>query len=746
MVIKAFFTLLIIVLGMGPVTAANAEIFKLNKLVPVKNIKLHSIKDKYKISIPIPNRWQIRNAILRFSYVNSSALLAYKSRLVVSLDDIPLFQAGLDPSNYEKNAQVKIPGRMLRSGYHDLVFEVAQHSERECEDPFAPELWTVLKLGEATLMVDFSNRTIPLQLSSIPEYIEDPKIFPHQRINLVLESMDKKLLGAAATVAGGIGARLSYRPLHLSVSPSIRPGMDNIYIGTKAGLTRLNVSRETGVLGPVVAINHIPLPLPDDNVTDGNISTQDSSHALITIAGKTIEETKKAALAFSSISFPFPQSRSMIVKNVEFPLVEAYHKKGLLPPGIPTKFCDLGFKTHTFIGMNKEPVALEFFLPADLYIKPNQYAVLSLHFGFSAAVRKDSTMKIELNGKPVSSVHLDKEHGAFYDNYKILIPTYMFRPGKNIISFEAVLVPLIIKRCQGFQDMNLFLTLFADSKIAFPKMGHWGKMPQIRHFFDSGFPFAKNVSGNDTIFLLMEADNPSVTLAMNIAAYLGQLNGIAPTKLEFAFDSEHIQDKDIILISPVSKLPVSLMKKAPLKLQGSSADVLYPQFIDLSQGQQRTIWQRLEEKLESYSKLFPVSDVSINSKVSETKIVMDAQTGILMEFESPVSKGRTIMLWTGKGTSIFADTAGLLWSGPLRNQAHGDLVLYSTKTKNKIHSLKIAQNYYTGELEGTERIDFFLRSYPWIFYSILGICFTILAIIFGAYLRWRRKKRLANEL
>ncbi len=746
MVVRNILTLLIFASGLIPFSV-SAEIFQLNKLVPVGNVKLHSIKDKYKISIPIPNRWQVKGAVLKFSYINSSALLAYKSRLVVSLDNIPLFQASLDPSNYEKRAEVKLPGRMLKPGYHELVFEVAQHSEQECEDPFAPELWTVLKLGEATLNIDFSNRAIPLKLSSISEYVEDPKIFPFQKINIVLESMDKELLDIATTVAGGIGARLSYRPVHLSVSSSFRPGIDNVYIGTNTGLAQRGVSRETKLPGPTVAIGHIPIsPQLGNNVTDKDLTKEDIHHAMITITGNNMDEVKKAAQAFSSISFPFPQSPSMHVENVEFPSIKPYHKKALLSPGLPTRFIDLGFKTHVFVGMHKEPVTLEFFLPPDLYIKPNQYATLSLHFGFSAAVRKDSTMKIELNGKPVSSIHLDKEHGAFYENYKILVPTYLFRPGKNRITFETVLVPLIIKRCQGFQDMNLFLTLFEDSMIAFPDMGHWGKMPQIRYFFDSGFPFTKYTIENNTVFLLMEPDIHSVTLAMNIAAYLGQLNGIAPTNLEFTFDPEQVSEKEVILIGPVNKIPASFTEKAPLKLKESSAHILYPQFVDLSQESQRTFWKKLEEKLENYSKLFPVKGIGVNSRVSAKKVALDDQTGLLMEFESPVSQGRTVLMWTGKDSSIFADTARLLWSGRLRSMAHGDLVLYTTKSDEKVYSLKVGHDYYVGRLDKTEKIDFLLRSYPWLFYSILGICFIVLAIIFATYLRWRRKKRLANEI
>ncbi len=719
----------------------SAETYLLNKIIPVKNIKLNSIKDKYKLSLPIPERWKVKTATLRFSYVNSSALLAYKSRLVVSVDGIPMGQWVLDPENSHRQCKLMIPGRMLRPGYHELTFEVAQHSERECEDPFAPELWTLLRLGEAQISFDYVNRPIPLKLSSIPNLIEDPKTIPVKRINFVLKNVNKDMLEIAAIVASGMGARLSYRPLHISVSQDIIRGIDNIFFTTSEGLRNFvfDLRQEDQVKEPQIFINHLPTSLA------GNNTELDNSHALIVITGETKSQLLKAAKAFSALSFPFPQTRSMVVQNVETPNLHPLQKKFQLIPGLPVMLRDLGFNTHVFMGMHKEPVSFNFVLPPDLYIKPNQYAVLSLHFGFSGAIRKDSTMQIKLNDKPVASIHLDNEHGAFYENYKLLLPTYLFRPGRNSISFETLLLPLIIKRCEGFQDMNLFLTLFDDSKIAFPSMGHWGKLPEIRYFFDSGFPFSRNINQSEFVFLLNGRDMPSIALAMNIAAYIGQLDGIALENANFEFDAAKVQDKDVIIIANTSNIPRAYIEKAPLTLINGTAWVEYPQFLDLFQSSHRSIWQKIEEKLESYNRLFPVTGKMITSNVHEQRVGLDPSTGLIMEFESPFAAGRSVLLWTAKTTSLFVNTAKLLWSGKLRNTAEGDLVIYKVKPE-RVHSFKIGPTYYTGKLSKSEKMDFFLRSYPWIIYFILAISFLFLAIIFATYLRWRKKKRMANEI
>ncbi len=738
---------LFICFGMGS-RLADATVFKLNKIVPVRDIRLHSIKDSYSLSIPIPERWQVRRAVLKFSYVNSTALLPYKSRLVVAIDGIPLQQAVLDDTSAEKEMEVAIPGPMLKSGYHELELSVAQHSEKECEDPFAPELWTLVRLGEATLSIDYSLKPIPLRLSAIPKFITDPKSIPYGRINLVIGSLDEQTLSAASIVAGAVGARFQYRPVQISVSQGIVTDCDNIVIGTKKRLKELGVPR--GILGDGPRVSIFPMLHPLESgpreATANGTSRRDNRYALIVISGESPAELLKASRAFSSMTFPFPQSQSMLIEQVDFPKLKPYQKADLVVPGVPVRFGDLGFSTHVFKGMNRQPVSLDFYLPTDVYIEPNQYCALSLHFGFSAAVRKDSTLRLELNGKPVSSIHLDNENGAFYENYKILIPAYMFRPGRNVISFNAMLVPLVMKRCQGFQDVNLFLTLFEDSIISFPKMPHWGKMPEIGYFFDSGFPFSRNGTCKDAVILLPEKTLQSVTAAMNLAAYLGQVNRVAPVDLKILFSLDKAKGREIILIGRLSKLPQEIIKKAPLVLTDSSALVSYPQIIELSGGKERSFWQKIEEKLEGYSRFFPAKGFVKNSVVKEKGVSLSKDTGIIMEFESPFSKGKSVLVWAATSGEALKESAKMLWSGGLRSMAHGDLVLFSMENKKEIHSLKVGPTYYTGSLSKRAKVDFWLRSYPWLFYGTLAVCFVILAFIFGAYLRWRRKKRLANEI
>ena len=122
------------------VLAANQKIL-LRKIAPVSDIQLRGSRDAYAFSLPIPERWRVKQATFHFSYVNSSALLPLNSRLVFRIHGRPLAQVRLNPGAPEGEVAVTIPGELLKDGYNPCLISVSQHyTIEECEDPFSPEL------------------------------------------------------------------------------------------------------------------------------------------------------------------------------------------------------------------------------------------------------------------------------------------------------------------------------------------------------------------------------------------------------------------------------------------------------------------------------------------------------------------------------------------------------------------------------------------------------------------------------
>ncbi|MCL4743745.1 MAG: cellulose biosynthesis cyclic di-GMP-binding regulatory protein BcsB, partial [Phycisphaerales bacterium] len=167
---------------------------------------------EYTIPVSVPERWEIEKAVMRFQYVNSSSLLENKSTLVVKVNEYPIAQIKLSPIVPEGEVKMTIPPVLLDTGYNNISFAVTQHYTDECEDPCAPGLWTTINVDESILRVEYCLKPVPLQLSVIPEFLFDPKIFPHGRVNFIAEGLtSEELINYAGIVASGIALRYDYR-------------------------------------------------------------------------------------------------------------------------------------------------------------------------------------------------------------------------------------------------------------------------------------------------------------------------------------------------------------------------------------------------------------------------------------------------------------------------------------------------------------------------------------------------------
>ena len=85
----------------------------------------------YSLKIPMPKRWQIEEVTLQLAYVNSTVLLANRSRLVILFNDYPLGQVTLEPGAPEGLVTVDIPARLFEAGYNELKMQVAQDFKDE---------------------------------------------------------------------------------------------------------------------------------------------------------------------------------------------------------------------------------------------------------------------------------------------------------------------------------------------------------------------------------------------------------------------------------------------------------------------------------------------------------------------------------------------------------------------------------------------------------------------------------------
>jgi hypothetical protein len=712
----------------------------MTKLAPVQTTTLRGLYDDYFLKIPIPDRWEIHKARLHFSYVNSTALIPQNSRLVVRLNGHALAQVTLQPLAPVGDVIVSLPAKLLEPGYNELMFSASQHYVLDCEDPGAPELWTTLELDKSFIEFEYSLKKVPLQLRSVTDYLFDPRLTSVNRVNLVLEDLTPEQVQWAGIAASGIALRFDYRPVYFSLSHSIRPEMDNVLIGTQKFVTRLLGERKPSVQGAYVALTHVWT----ENPKDPKKVLEDPRYGLIIAGGETPDQVRSAVLTLASLSFPYPGTPTLEVKEIRLPAVEAFQGENMLRPGQSYSFEDLGMETHTFQGMGGPRRNIDFRLPTQLVPQDNDFLWLTLHLAYGSGMRKDSVLNVFFNGKYISSIFLDNPRGGIFKNYQIPIPAYSVKRGANTISFQAVLSPLLTGRCEFIQTQNLLLTLYGDSVMKIPPMSDWVDMPRMDLFFQDGFPFMRSPDGKDLDFFLTERNLDTAAAALNILGLIAQKIGYPAYQARFSFDPPTDVDREFLVVGRVQKIPDVIMKAAPMKVN-QAGEIEYPQLKETAILAIEPSWI---DRLMNFFAALPSGEKKGGALLTASSRQISGlgpQRAVLSEFRSPYRSGRSVLMMTAQSSQELYAGSLALWEPALQGRIAGDLTIFEIQPPDyRSAHIAVGGKYYLGTGAPLSRLNAFLYGHPWIFLGSLIAALVILSLGIYWFLKKIRRRRLRH--
>lgn len=701
--------------------AARAETLRmpLPKFTSVRRTDLRCTSAEYGISLPLPERWTVKRAKLTFSYVNSTALLAENSRLVLKFNGDPVAQRKLSPLAPEGVIEAVLPAASFKPGYNELLFSVQQHYSTGCEFPCQPELWTTLKLtdDDAIIELEVEPKKVPLKLSTLTNFLFDPKLNPRGEVNIVIPDRNPDTVAVASVLASGIAKKFDYREVVFSVSDDLVPGYDNIVVGDKAFAARFLAPSgydPEEIKGPFLKVMRLPR-----QGGDGSAGVEDPAHALVVVSGLKKEHLKLAAETLAVMSSPFPETDQMTVTGLTIPDIPLYGGKGVIKAGKSYAFKSLNFPTRTFSGGNANAAELSFRLPADFLMKQNLYAKLSLSYSYGAGHRPDSALNLSLNGQLIRGINLDDPHGGMVEGYKLDLPTYLFKRGDNVLRFEPVLTPLVSKNCEYIQTQNLFLTIMDVSTLEFPPMPHYVDMPRLELFTLNGFPITRWPDGHGAKVYLADTGRETIEAALNLVGAVTQRNGHPLLDLEYITRQPTSKDGDLIVLGAVDSVPGRLKKAAPLALTRETA-VPYP----VVQG-----WA--DETQFAFSR-----------QVSGLTKGM----GALMEFESPYAAGRSIILLTAASAQELLALSLALINPGVQAGIKGDLVLLDLSAPEKsIIAVSVGKKYFSGKAGALTRLDAYLYAYPWLYRGLLGAVVVVLSLALFYFLLRYRRKRISGE-
>ncbi len=694
-----------------PCQAAHAETIKLplQKFTAASALEMRCVSGGQKLSIPIPERWKVNKAVLSLHYTVSNNMLTDISQMVVTLNDELITQIKLDRQEPGVVTDIQIPVERLKAGYNTLLFQVAQHYMRnQCEQPCSPDLWTNISVADSSIQIGYELKPIPLKLGQASAWAFDPKQFPEAAVNMVADTSTPQAVTMAGIAASGIARHFDYRKVKFSNSPDIRQGMDNVLIGTRAfvdGVLSKHGLKLEASDGGQVKIFYVP---KEDGGKDG-------LHALIVVTGNQEGALKIAAETFANMSLPYPGSDEMHAYEFNMPDISMYSGREELASDKTYEFSTLGLSTYSFQGYNNAS-DISFRLPPDFLIKQNQHAKMVLNFSYSAGLREDSALSLWLNDKQVRDIHLDSPSGNYIDGYKIDIPTYLFKPGRNVLSFRPF---FNTKRevCDAANTTGLFVTIFGNSTLRFPPMPHFVQMPKLELFVLNGFPFTRWPDGYETLVYLPQHDSASIDTALNLIGLITQKNGFPLFGTQVVFDEPKDWNGEMLVVGAAASIPKSIMALAPLQPDGV---VPYP----VKRG-----WD------------------------SETSIALSKQqgglgdgTGLLMQFESGTQKGRSVVMATARtGKDLLALGDALLSPG-IQARVQGDVALVALDVPEyDVTSLLAGKKYSTGNKGSISVVDAFLYANTYVFYGLIVAALLALSMVGYWLVRHHRQKRVQKD-
>lgn len=699
--------------------------------LPVRNlidkensIILRNDRAAYTLFVPIGARYQVLRCRLHLSYTNSISLLAHRSVMSISMNDVILHQVRLDPQFPSDSIVVDIPPRLLKNDFNRLQFFVAQRSTERCQDPNSPELYTQIDPDASYLEAEMIPTPVPMRLSSLRDIIDEKLWYPYPFHIVFPDSavQEESFLSWGSIVSQGIGLSLGVQPFRVTHANALRPGMDNIVIGTSTSLTRFLTATEIGAInGSFLGVKQMP---------------DDPKHYMIIISGRSEEEVGQAAMAFGLVNYPLPDAQYAQVDRLALPEKPMYIRNSPLKlPGSYT-LRRLGYKTQTIKGFNTGAVEIPMYMPGDLSRNDMSNIELRLNFVYGAASRGDSTLNFFVNDTFHQAIHLNRLEGARHSGHKIFLPTRGFSPGRNVLKIAPVLVPYITGECELDQIENLLFTLYDDSAVVIPPLAKGAILPSLGLLSQTGFPYTASPDGVETSVFVSSREPDALNATWTFLAKIAQISGTMMHRAELSFRLPRSK-RNLLVVGPVDSLPEDVTRGlavAPTEIgryrykvstnptPGSALPTALEEFFNRLRGAETDTGLILEEP----------------SAVEMGGVAKLAERIVLVQGESPINLGFAATVVTGPDSAKLLAGMNVLQQREFWDDLVGDLASWNMEP-DSLKTAKVAQEFTYGASTVVDRAREGLGRQPFVFAIVIVLALAAVGILARLVLSQRKR-------
>lgn len=693
----------------------------LRRLIPLDSpVLLRNASSIYTVFVPQSARFQAKTYGLRLKFTNSIALLSERSVLRVVMNDVIVAQFYLDRTKPFNDVNIEIPLNLVQTGFNRLQFIVAQHYTYKCEDPSAPELYTEIDPDQSYLTTTGEWKPVTERLSFLRWWV-DEKLWVPYAFNICMPSsgaMTDEHLSLGAIVTQGIALAVNNQPFRVSTATALRPGMDNVVIGTMNELAPFLTATEVGTInGSFLAIKTLP---------------GDSTHCMIIVSGRSAQEVKQTALALGMVNFPLPDSKYAIVDQMTMPENAYVRNAPLRLPGLYS-FRQLGFKTTTIKGWNTGVYTLKLYMPGDVSHEDLSNAELRLHFVYGAGLRKDSAFNVFINNQFQTAIRLKDIEGSMHGDHRLYLPMQAFQPGLNELTLAPKMVPLVSNQCEILQDENLQFTLYDDSDFVFPKALRKARLPNLGLFSQTAYPYSSPPDGGETAVFVGGRAPETACAAWTLLGKMAQISGALLSNTEISSKLPHSR-KSLLVVGPRDEIPPEIVAKAPVSpLQVGKMRYI----VSTSPKPEKYATSPIEEFLLKVRGQSGEKNEPEPPSTANLNMTADLMDDIVAEqFESPFHTGYPVTLVTAWDADNLLAGVNVLQEREFWNDLAGDLAVWSTRP-NSLAVAKVGNDFIFKATNLVTRVSSRFDQQPWFFAVIVIILIGLLALGVRAALRKR---------
>jgi cellulose synthase operon protein B len=523
-----------------PVTSSNTSGVEHRAILPSDILRLSGEVDSRSWTVELTRQEADSPATLSVGYKSAVVVAPESSRLRVLVNDRLVLEGPISASAELGQLSIKLPVSLLRPGANLFRAEVSQRHRTDCSIASTYELWTDIYSSESSLRFDGAGATTLHRLEDLSAVGPDQQGVAHLRIiapAIGQTAMARILLQFAQSAAILIDAPNQTVSVSDRAGTSLGAGVLTAVIGTYGDLLPMLRS-----LPPEAATR--PLAAFVDDPTFGP--------STLIVSGPTVPALSQAVDGIVSLADNLGAGHRLSVATSHWFAPNAPIARG----AARYRLSELGVRTQEFSG-RRFKTQFMVALPSDFYAAAYGQATFLLDAAYSGEVLPGSHLDVFVNDKITATAPITTSGGEILRHLPIRMLMTHFKPGPNLIRFEAQLNTTADQLCRTGDAANLTtrFAIFDTSEFVIPDFARIGRLPDLAALMASGFPY--NLPTGQTALVINEADSDTVSAAATLLARMAVSGG---RTISFDVASQAtIGDRNAIFIASADQAPSEVL-------------------------------------------------------------------------------------------------------------------------------------------------------------------------------------------